>query len=424
MTEKEIIYIVATTCLVITFITLTYLYIKLSAVRAHADLLTSENNALKNQNERLQSDNINYISETQRIGSKAEYLSQMLEAFKEDKNQNTESVKAALFNLGGELSKQLLEIHKNETKDARELSSKNLEESSKKFNIEFERLVGMIGVLSKDIEESKGSVDLIKQSLLSPITAGKLAEITLENILKSSGLRDRMDFTMQYTIKNALDNTKLRPDAIIFLPAGNLMVIDAKASKFLMDDIQKISLSKTMNIHLKALSSKEYAENAMDSLHGKGQNFSNVITLMFLPTESAIERILESDHGFIEKAWSLNIFPVGPMGLMNMLSFAKFQICEQQRIENHNAILEEVKKIIKSISTITEYSERLGNNIQSLVNNYDKFAASFNHNFLSKVKNIHKLGIAQKEKTPIMLNRYHIISSTNKVVQLEELDEN
>jgi DNA recombination protein RmuC len=107
----------------------------------------------------------------------------------------------------------------------------------------------MVGALSKEVYQSKDIVDVIKNSLLSPSGAGNLAEITLENILKSSGLRNNLDFIMQYSLATE-DKAVLRPDSVVFLPDDKLMVIDAKASKFLVDDQDDLkNLARTMNIH-------------------------------------------------------------------------------------------------------------------------------------------------------------------------------
>ena len=144
---------------------------------------------------------------------------------------------------------------------------------------------------------------------------------------------------------------------------------------------------------------------------------------MFVPTEQAIEKILIADNNFLYKAWESNIFPVGPAGLMNMLSFAKFQISDYRRSENHKLIIEEVRKLLTSIASLAEHSQKLGNNIQHIVNNYDKFAASFNRHFLSKARNIQKLGIDIGKKTiqhPI--ERYQLVSSKSEIIDAQLLE--
>ena len=376
--------------------------------------------AIKHENsERERIENIRYIEQ---LSAKLAQQEKLISDFENISKKSHELTKASLFELGNDLSKQLIEIHKKETEGSRKVSEENIKATSDKFNQEFERIVNMVGSLKAGIDKSQDTVELIKNSLLSPSGAGKLAEITLENILKASGLKNGLDFSMQYNL-NMENNAKLRPDAVIFLPSDNIMIIDAKASKFLIDESENIEgLTKTMNFHLKSLASKDYtqslklATNLADRV-GK----ANVITLMFLPSEHAIEKIVEADGDFLNKAWNLNIFPVGPAGLMNMLSFAKFQIAENLMLHNNLEIIEEVKKLINSVASLAEHSGRLGSNISSLVSNYDKFAASFNRNFLSKAKNISNLGIkSDLDKKQLHLQRYQLITGQSQVIEVEE----
>ncbi len=377
----------------------------------------------KDQNTSLEEEKFEHVQKIQQLSEKLKYQEQMIRDFEKLKEESKESTKAVLFELGNELSKQLIEIHKKENRESRENSEKNIQETAKKFNSEFERIVGMVGSLNKEVAQSKDIVDVIKNSLLSPSGAGALAEITLENIMKSSGLRLNIDYRMQYSIQDENQDT-LRPDSIVFLPSDRVMIIDAKASKFLVDEADPKSLAKTMNSHLRSLSGKSYADAVRKNLAVKGNNISNIVTLMFLPTEHAIEKLLDADNEFMNKAWKYNIFPVGPAGLMNMLSFAKFQISEQMMMHNHQKIIEEVQKLMASIGSMAEHSTRLGSSISSVANHYDKFAASFNRNFLSKARNISKMGIeGGLKKTQASLQRFQVIASNSELIEVEAEEE-
>lgn len=333
--------------------------------------------------------------------------------------------KTSLFDLGNELSKKLLEEHKRENQDVKRHAEHELNRTSQKFHEQFERISNLVSVLSKDLSESKESADLIKRSLLSPSSSGSLAEMTLENMLKNMQLRAGIDFKIQYEIKN--ETQKLRPDAVVYLPHNNLMVIDAKASKFLVE-IEHVksstdkknaeaSLIKTMHIHLKSLASKEYAHNL---LQDHPVALQHVITLMFLPSEHAIDKIAALDPEFMKRAWSNNIYPVGPTGLMNLLSFAKFQITDHLRSANSQQIITEVEKLMDATSILVEHADKMGNNLTNTLNYYDKFAASFNRNFLSKANNIQKLGVkTQKQNKPIhALKRYMLVSTSSDMIDL------
>ena len=377
----------------------------------------------KEHNLTLEEQRIEHIQRVEQLSEKLKYHEQIIAEFEKLKEESKESTKAVLFDLGSQLSKQLIEIHKKENKESREFSERNIQETAKKFNSEFERIVGMVGSLSKEVSQSKDIVDVIKNSLLSPSGAGALAEITLENIMKSSGLRLNMDYRMQCSVSGE-NYDVLRPDAVVFLPSDKVMIVDAKASKFLVDEEDPKALAKTMNTHLRSLSGKSYAEAVRKDLKIKGNNTGNIITLMFLPTEHAVEKLLDADNEFMNKAWKANIFPVGPAGLMNMLSFAKFQISEQMMMHNHQRIIDEVQKLIASVGSMAEHSSRLGGSISSVANHYDKFAASFNRNFLSKARNISKMGIENGlKKGQESLQRFQVIASKSELIEVEAEEE-
>jgi DNA recombination protein RmuC len=404
--------------IIFAFIVIAFLLYKVSSFKTHLSILKNDNINLKGALDSLSTEKIEYVRQEQELRSQLSALNTLIQEQDRVRQEAFSAAKASLFDLGNDLSKRLVEIHKQETKDAKEASDKKIVEETAKFHVEFERLVNTVSILAKEVDHSKFTVDVIKKSLLSPSGVGRLAEITLENILKSSGLRSGVDYNLQHSIEN---EGKIRPDAVIFLPSNNLMVIDAKASKFLLEmggaqneqvfELAKISFSKTMNAHLKSLASKEYGDNMASAYRLRAKSFGNVVTLMFLPTESALEKIDDIDRSFIERAWSYNIFPVGPAGLMNMLSFAKFQINDHMRGENHKLIIEEVRKLLISVQTLTQHSQRLGNNIQTLANSYDKFSGSFNRNFLPKARNIQSLGVDIGKEAIKPLDRYHIISS-------------
>lgn len=387
-------------------------------LRTNNRFLNDEINYLSLDNTKLMDEKIELIKANEKNLAKIENQQQIINEFERLRAESQQSTRAALFELGGELSKQLIELHKKETKESREFSEKQVKESAEKFNSEFEKIVGMVGSLNKEISQSKDTVDLIKNALLSPSGAGQLAEITLENLLKNSGLRRGIDFTIQHNIVNEAQNA-LRPDALVFLPGNNLMIIDAKASKFLIEEKEVSSnLARTMNRHLRSLSSKDYQSSVTEYI-GKSK-LSNVMTLMFLPAEQALEKLMEADHEFLEKAWKSNIFPVGPSGLMNILSMSRLQISQQLVSENNELIIEEVKKLLSSIATLTDYAIKIGSNIQTLASNYDKFAGSYNHNFLVKTKAIGKLGIGNTSKNTFgSLPRYQIISNKSDILEVE-----
>lgn len=335
--------------------------------------------------------------------------------------------KAAIFEAGTKLTHQLLEQHKTETKE----SQTKISQTTSELQTQFEKILSSVAILDNEIKTSKQTVEIVKNSLLSPGGAGSLAEITLENILKASGLEPGRDFIMQYSITADHDNSKLRPDAVVFLPANNALVIDSKASKFFTELAQAdnpeaeqsifTQLKTTMRNHLKSLTGKDYKEALRN--HLKEHNIQHIASIMFLPSEAAVEKLGKIDHDFMTKAWEQEVFPVGPTGLINILSHAKFQTATHKQAENHHIIIEEIRKLLNSFVTLSEFAKKVGGSLQNATNNYDKFAASFNSSLLPKARNLEKLGIhLQKNKSlPTSLDRLTVISS-NKIALIDVED--
>ncbi|MDF2964978.1 MAG: rmuC [Rickettsiaceae bacterium] len=420
-------YLISLTATVISFA----LFWLLGRVYSFKQTIASLEDQLKNKLTEvgdLNNEKIELVKQAEGYKSKVNYLEQLTKDYERLKVESMQLAKSALFDLGKDLSKQLIELHKQENEQSKKSSEENIAKATEKLNQEFEKIVQSVAVLSHEVHQSKSAVDVVKQALLNPSGAGALAEITLENILKNSNLREGTDFMMQYHV--SLKEGNYRPDAVVFLPGNNLMIIDAKASKFLLEiaaasEHEKAFYAegfvKTMNNHLKQLSLKDYRESIEQHFTAKSLKVNHIVTLMFLPSEHAVEQITSLDKNFIEKAWDMNVFPVGPSGLINMLSFAKFQITDQMRQDNYKLILEEVKKILSSISTLAEYSKKFGSNLQSMVSSYDKFAGSFNRNFLSKAKHLQKLGIepSGNKNVAAALERFQLVSSAIETLELE-----
>lgn len=358
---------------------------------------------------------------------KYDSLQEQIKTWEIQRQQSMEHAKAAIFDVGNKLSNQLIEQHKRESLDQKEASQKEFKQTTESLYKDFSKLTEVISSLKEQVTTSHNTTDMVYKALLAPNTVGGLAEITLENILKSSNLMANIDYQMQYSITDQ-DNNRLRPDAVIFLPGDNILVIDSKASKFFLelgkakDEFSaneiKQKIKTTMRNHLKSLASKDYRQAISNHLSLKKIN--HISTVMFLPTETSIENLQDIDNQFISDAWQNNIFPTGPIGLVNILAHSKFQISEGRKNENYHEIIEEVSNLLYNISNLAGHAKKLGSSINNAMGFYDKFAASFNMNLISKSKRLEKLGVTVKsnKQIPEKIDRYQVISG-NKLTMIE-----
>ena len=387
-----------------------YLSIKIAQIKTRLKITEQQNSTYKADITQLNKEKIEHIA-------KIEHLTTLIDKEANDqkkhdliKQQAFNAAKESLLSTGNELVQQILVANKHSNQAAQTTAEKTIENITKTLKSDIENLMKNLNILSNDVENSNSTVAELKNALLSPISAGALAEVTLSNILNISGLKANIDFKLQHSFSS--DDKTLRPDALVFLPNNGLLIIDAKASKMVFDGEDKDNyFIKNMNSHLKSLINKEYKQNIINSYKSSEVNHHNILTVMFLPHESLVEKLQALDKNFLLTAWENNIFPVGPTGLVNMLKLATRQINETNRLENYQKILQEVSILLNSVDTLVGHSNKLGSSIQQLVNNYDKFAGSFNRNFVSKMQQLKNLGIQANKPTSI--KRYQLINSNN-----------
>jgi DNA recombination protein RmuC len=345
------------------------------------------------------------------------------------KEESENNFTKSLYKLSSEILKSAEEKYKNYNQELSLQNIKAMDKTVGGLNEQFEKIINKVTILDKDVHKSEKTLNLIKESLLSPGKNGALAEITLENILKSSQLRKDIDYLIQPVFK--ANSSIIRPDAVVFLPDDNILVIDAKSTIFTIpelflesDQINASELNdmfiKSMNNHLKTLSSKDYRELVESFFQEKGAKINHVILAMFVPTEQVIEKSLSIDPNFLYKAWQAQIYPVGPLGLINMLNIAKMNITERIRNENYEQVLDNIKKLLKSLSISMEHVNKLGSSILSVANNYDKLAGSLNRNILSKYSDLQKYGIENFETKAVVIDRIQVNTIKNSdLVEVE-----
>jgi DNA recombination protein RmuC len=397
---------------------------KLQSLREQFAKLEIEKNTIAKDREIAIAEKNQHQLESELVQQRIETITQEMEDWKKTKEQHIEITKASMLEVSNQLSNKLLDDHKRETETAKKENEKVVKETTEELHKKFQNVFESMSTLTDKVNKSTNTTDLIRNSLLSPSGAGNLSEITLSNIFKASNLIENIDYQMQYHVAASEDAGRLRPDAMVFLPNKNALVIDSKASKFFVEIEQaneddKVmlseSLKKTMNKHLNDLISRDYKQAVERQLSDV-----TATTLMFLPTEAALEKLRAIDPNFVEKAWKERIFPVGPTGLLNLLLQSRLLISNAKQEKNYELILNEVRDLINSVVKLNELASAMGKGLSGVFKKYDEFAASFNRNFLSKAKRIDKLGAnVPKIKEVKQLERFSIDARDYKQIDAE-----
>ena len=322
------------------------------------------------------------------------------------------------------------EIIDKNFEEKNKINSQNLSEMINGLADNFNKITEKVSNIENKSNFTEKIVSDLKNSLIVPYKAGHTSEITLENILKNSGLRKKNslledgDYIMQTSLKaneDMFNENILRPDAIIYLPNNNYIIIDSKtSSQFIelqeaIDNNDNIKIKELMqklkerlNKHLNDLISKDY-KKALYNFLSKDSNIEpTIMTIMFVQTEKIMSLIREIDPGLEIKALQFNIPIASPLGLINLLNIGKYTIQKELQDKNIDKLKQEVFSLIDNISTIFERTEKVGKKLYEAIGNYNDLTTTYNTNLLARVKNIHKLGIKGKKDLPNKLSRFDL----------------
>ncbi|MEL6712057.1 MAG: DNA recombination protein RmuC [Pseudomonadota bacterium] len=292
--------------------------------------------------------------------------------------------KKHFFDLGKSLTTQLIDLQRKESVAQRDEANNVINKSIKHITDRFDTVNQYVANLHNQLKASQDNFNKITDNILNPIKIQNLTEITLENILNASGIKKGYDFFIQPVIRS--DNNILRPDALVKLPGDKILLIDAKSFSPNTDD-----LCRSMHTHLKQLSEKDYLNKALEYF-----NLSNVkshMIAMFVASDSILDKVMNEDKDFLNKAWKKNIFPVGPTGLMNLLVMSKYSIDGYERDKNQEVIIEEVIKLLNSIFILFEHTKKSSRSLNAFNNNFNKIVACMNSSVFNSMNRISKLGL-------------------------------
>ena len=172
---------------------------------------------------------------------------------------------------------------------------------------------------------------------------GKWGEMMLERVLELSGLRKGSEYLPQgegLGLK-AADGSAQKPDAVIMLPDGKHLLVDAKApldGYFAQlqstDEAGRIGAAQAL---VKALK-KQINDLSVRAYHFNEKLASPEFTLLFVPIEAALGAALQQEPALMEAAWEKRVVLVGPNMLFGTLKVVGQIWAQERRSQNAEEI--------------------------------------------------------------------------------------
>ena len=228
----------------------------------------------------------------------------------------------------------------------------------------------------------------------APKARGRWGEQQLRNVLETCGLAEHTDFAMEVSVATG-DGGRLRPDAIVRVPGGKSLIIDAKVSlnayqdahEALDDDARRLGLSahaQSMRTHVTGLAGKSYWAQFDDTPE---------YVVMFVPGEHFLTAALEHDPTLWDFAFDKRVLLATPTNLIAIARTVSAVWRQEKLAGEARAIAEQGRDLYARLCTMGTHVGRLGKNLATANDAYNAFVGSLESQVLTQARRFEALNV-------------------------------
>jgi DNA recombination protein RmuC len=240
----------------------------------------------------------------------------------------------------------------------------------------------------------------LSKALRSPNIRGQWGELQLRRVLENAGLVEGSHYELKESIHT--EGGRLTPDAIVKLPGGKNVVLDAKVplSAYLeaaeTDDEMKRAgklkdHSRQVKDHINRLANKAYWEHFQPTPD---------IVVMFVPGESLLTSALQEDPGLLEFSMNKGVMLASPLTLIALLRAIAYGWQQETVARNAQEISELGRQLYDRISKLAEHFETVGRSLAKSVQAYNSAVGTLESRVLVSARRLKDKGVSASGEFP------------------------
>jgi len=257
---------------------------------------------------------------------------------------------------------------------------------------------GQLGEMFKQLGEGisglRSETGSLVGALRRPATRGSWGEIQLRNVIEMAGMVAHCDFTEQTTIDS--DTGKLRPDVLVRLPGGKLIVVDSKVPLDAYLSAMEATTDEERGLHLArhARQTRDHITKLASKAYQAQLESSPELVVMFVPSDGIYHAALSEDPALIEYGVDQQVLLATPTTLIGLLRAVHYGWKQELIAASAREIAETGRELHKRITRFVEPLARVGRQLGSAVSAYNEAVVSFESRVMPQLRRIEDAGAA------------------------------
>jgi DNA recombination protein RmuC len=213
----------------------------------------------------------------------------------------------------------------------------------------------------------------LANAMRQPTVRGRWGELQLKRVVELAGMLEHCDFVEQPTSTSA-DDARQRPDAIVTLPGGAQIIIDAKVPFTAYLDAHEAADDDTRTVHLErhALLVRAHATALSRKAYWETFKPSPDFVIMFLPGEMLYTAALQTDPQLIEAVTNEKVVLATPSSLIALLRMIALGWREQALAVNAQEVAQLGRQLYERVGSLATHWSDVGDKLEKAVGAYNR----------------------------------------------------
>ena len=228
---------------------------------------------------------------------------------------------------------------------------------------------------------------------------GRWGEQMLRNVLEAAGLQNRFDFDEQASTDT--EEGRRRPDVVVKMPGGGVLVIDAKCSLNAFLEAQDAEGDAEREAHFMrhAMSVQQHIRGLSAKAYWDQFDRSPDVVAMFLPGDGYLAAALERLPNLLTDGMAQKVVVVTPTTLFALCKAVAYGWRVEDQAKGAEAIAALGKDLYKRLSVMGGHVAGVGKALEQAVGKYNQFVGSLESQVLTQARRFEELSVDHEGKT-------------------------